>query len=354
MQSRLKRILSNLSKRKLDCLILTSQQNISYLVEFISHDSYLLLSKKKSIYFTDSRYSEEVRPLLFKKGIDIAKINGPVFEALAVACKGLGFKRIGFEERNIPYAAYKRLSALLGSRYNLIATNGLVEELREIKDPKELTNIKKALQITAKALKFAAKIIKPGKKELEVAAELERFIRYNGATNSAFDIIVASGPNSAYPHHAPGSRKIRNNEPVLVDIGVEYQGYKSDLTRVYFLGKINFLVQRVKKIVLKAQSLAIDKIKPGAKISEIDGVSRNFISESGYGNYFGHSLGHGIGLEIHEDPRISGKAKGILKEGMVFTVEPGIYLAGSFGIRIEDMVSVTKKGCVVLSGSINK
>jgi Xaa-Pro aminopeptidase len=354
MNSRQKRLCSKLVKEKLDCLLVTLPENISYLVKFSSHDSYLLVSKRGSIYFTDSRYSEEVRPRLLKEGVTMVKTSGAIFDSIVVACAGLGFDAIGFEGQGLTFSGHKRLEAVLKNKGKLIATDGLIEGLREAKGPDEIRKMKRAIQITARALKFAGKAIKPGRKEIEVAADLERFIRYHGASSSAFEIIIASGPNSAYPHHAPGSRKIKNNELVLVDIGVEYQGYKSDLTRVYFLGKISFLAQQLKKTVLKAQSLAIQKIRPGIKLSEIDRVSRDYIAGAGYGDYFGHSLGHGIGLKTHEGPRIWSKAEGVLRAGMVFTVEPGIYLAGKFGIRIEDMVLVTKEGCVVLSGSIHK
>jgi Xaa-Pro aminopeptidase len=354
MNLRLRDLCSRIAKAKLDCLLVTTPANISYLVKFASHDSYLLVSKEKGIYFTDSRYIDEVRPRLLKEDLAAKLTSGPVFDTIAAACEDLNLKRIGFEGQSLTTAAHKRLQEAINRKCRLILTNGMIEEIRQIKDSEELRKIKKALHITMAALRFAQKLIKPGKKEIEVAAELERFIRYHGATSSAFDMIVASGPNSAYPHHAPGSRKIKNNEPVLIDIGVEYQGYKSDLTRVYFLGKISFLAQQVSKTVFKAQSLALSKIRPGVKIAEIDRVSRNYIAAAGYGEHFGHSLGHGVGLETHESPRISGRTEGLLKPGMVFTVEPAIYLVGKFGIRIEDMVLVTKKGCEVLSGAIDQ
>ncbi len=204
------------------------------------------------------------------------------------------------------------------------------------------------------ALAYIKQFLVPGVKEVEIVAELERFIRYQGARASAFDIIVASGPNSSYPHHLSGERKFKDNEPVLIDLGVDYQGYKSDLTRVFFLGKINVLARKVYDIVLKAQELAIRRIRPGAEMAEIDRVARAYIAKKGYAKNFTHNLGHGFGLEVHEDPRISGNEASAVKPQMTFTVEPGIYLPGKFGIRIEDMILVTSKGCEVLSGSINK
>ena len=354
MNLRLKSLYLELKKKKLDGLILSSCANISYLLGFLSRDSYLLVSKKKNIYFTDSRYTDEVSPFLKKDNVLLIKTGGSALESIGTACKDLKLKKIGFEEDTLSCLRYKRLRSALGSRVRLKPSGSLVEGQRQIKDASEIGEIKEALRITGLALKFAKKIIRPGKREIEIAGELERFIRYQGADNAAFEIIVASGPNSSYPHHAPGKRKVRINEPVLLDIGVEYQGYKYDLTRVYFLGKINFLVRKVWDIVAKAQDLAIKEIRPGVKIAEIDRVSRDFIARQGYGRNFGHNLGHGVGLQIHEAPSISPGASGVLKPGMVFTLEPAVYLTGRFGIRIEDMVLVTKKGCEVLSGFINQ
>lgn len=347
-------IYNKFGREGIDGLIVSSPANISYLVKFKSRDSYLLISRKENIYFTDSRYIEEVRPLLAQRAILLKKINGSVFSLIANTCLELGLGQIGFEERYLAFAEYESLKAALKKRGRLIPTHSLIEELREIKGEEEVRKIKKAVKITAEALRFAKGLIKPGKKEIEVAAELERFITYCGAMDSAFDIIIASGPNSCFPHHISSQRKLKKDEPVMVDIGVECAGYKSDLTRMFFLGKITGLLRQIYDIVLQAQDKAIKRIKPGEKINEIDLSSRQFIAQAGFGEYFGHSLGHGIGLEVHEEPHISGKEKGELKPGMVFTIEPGIYLPGKFGIRIEDMVLVTEKGCDVLSGLVNK
>jgi len=353
MKPRLQHLLNRLARENLDALIVSSGANISYLTEFSSSDAYLLVSRKEQIYFTDSRYSEEVRPKL-KSVASLKKISGSVFELIARTSLDLGLKRIGFEERHMPFAEYKKIKESLKAKAYLIPTHNLIENLRQVKEPREIAKLRLALKITALALEFIKGFIRPGIKELEVAAELERFIRYHGAIGAAFDIIVASGPNSAFPHHRPGQRKLQNGEPVLIDVGVDYSGYKSDLTRVYFLDKINNLTRRVYGIVLKAQEKAIRWIKPGVEIARVDGLARKYIADKGYVKYFGHSLGHGIGLETHEAPSISAKNDGILVPGMVFTVEPGVYLPGKFGVRLEDMVLVTKKGCEVLSGFINK
>jgi Xaa-Pro aminopeptidase len=353
MKARLQNLLNRLTKENLDGFIVSSPANISYLTGFNSSEAYLLVSKKERIYFTDSRFTEEVKPKL-KSVARLKRTNGCVFELIAKTSLDLGLNRIGFEERQMPYAEYKKIKESLKARAYLIPTHNLIETLRLIKEPKELDKIREALRITGLALEFIKGFIRPGLKELEIAAELERFIRYQGAIGAAFDIIVASGANSAFPHHRPSQKKIQENEPVLVDIGVDYFGYKSDLTRVYFLDKINSLTRRIYNIVLKAQDRAISRVKPGEEIARIDGLARKYIADKGYAKYFGHSLGHGVGLETHEAPSVSAKNDGILIPGMVFTVEPAIYLPGRFGIRIEDMVLVTKKGCEVLSVFINK
>jgi Xaa-Pro aminopeptidase len=337
----------------LDGFIVSSKGNITYLTQFPNPDAYLLVASNGLTYFTDSRYTHQAQREL--RGIArLKKINGSAFKLIAQSCAELGLKRIGFEERDLPYAEYKKINSCLKTGSYLVPTHGIIEELRETKKAGEIAKIKKALKITALAMEFIRDFIRPGVSELEIAAELERFIRYQGAIGSAFDIIVAFGENSCHPHHLPTARRMKENDIVLIDAGVEYLGYKSDLTRVFFLGKINTLARRIYALVLKAQEMAIKKIKPGARAAFIDAASRKYIAGKGYGNYFMHSLGHGVGVNIHEDPSISSKSEDILKEGMVFTVEPAIYLPGKFGIRIEDMVLVTKKGCEVLSGSINK
>ena len=347
MEQKIKSVFLKLEQKNLDGFILSSPANISYLTDYRSRDSYLLISKKENIYFTDSRYIEEAKNNLSPK-FSVKKINGSIFKLISGSCCALGLKRVGFEERYLPFAEYQKIKEGLNQRINLVPFYGLVEELRQLKSPEELEKIKKAIQITIAALKFAQDFITPGRKEIEVAAELERFIRYHGAYASSFDIIVACGANSSFPHHISSERKIKNHEPVLIDIGVDYLGYKSDLTRVLFFGKINVYVTKIYNIVRQAQDRAIRKIKPGIPIKEIDAAARQYIKQKGFGGFFSHNLGHGVGLEVHEEPQISPKVDDKLIPGMVFTIEPAIYLANKFGIRWEDMVLVTQKGYQVL------
>jgi len=349
---RLKKIYPEFAKLEIDGLLVSSEANISYLSGMRSRDAYLIVSKNKTIYITDSRYTEEARKSL--KNCTVRQIESSVFKTIAAVCKELKFNRFGFEERQLPYAEYGLIRQETGYILELIPTHGLVEGLRIIKTADEIDKIKRATAIAVNAFKFIKEYLRAGIKEAEIAAELERFIRYNGAYSSSFDIIVASGPNSCYPHHTTGARKLKEGEPVLIDLGVDYQGYKSDLTRTFFLGKINVSCKRIYNIVLEAQNRAIKAIKPGAEIRQIDAAARQFIAKKGYGRAFSHSTGHGIGIEVHEAPQISGRDSTKLKPGMVFTVEPAVYLTGKFGIRIEDMCLVTEKGAVILSGTLNK
>ncbi|MFH0918053.1 MAG: aminopeptidase P family protein [Candidatus Omnitrophota bacterium] len=353
MNSRLKSIQVVLKQRGLDGLLVNLAANISYLTESLSRDAYLLITLKENIYFTDSRYTEEAKVFL-KDNAKLKECNGFVFKHITETILSRKLKNVGFEERYLPYAEFAKVKQLGRGKLNLIPTHSIIEDKRQVKDSQEIIKLRQAIRITALALEHIGQFLVPGIKEIELVAELERFIRYQGARGSAFDIIVASGPNSSQPHHLSGQRKLKDNEPVLIDLGVDYQGYKSDLTRVLFLGKMNFRLRKVYDIVLKAQELAIKRIRPGAEIAEIDRVAREYIAAQGYAACFTHNLGHGFGLEVHEAPHLSGREASAIKPGMTFTVEPGIYLPGKFGVRIEDMVLITTKGCEVISGAIHK
>jgi Xaa-Pro aminopeptidase len=262
--------------------------------------------------------------------------------------------RIGFEQRYASFMMYSTLAHELGKGSQLVPVANLVEPLRSIKSAEEMVLIKRATEITMNALRFIKPLLKPGMTELQVAAEIERFIRQQGARCASFDIIVASGPHTSYPHHITSERELRPIEPVIIDMGVDYRGYKSDLTRVFFLGKINLLCKRIYAIACQAQQRAFEALHAGVSLKSVDRVSRQYISKHGFGRNFGHSLGHGVGLEIHEAPMLSVKSSDILQEGMVFTVEPGIYVDGVCGVRIEDMVYYDTTGPCILSADLDK
>ena len=341
-----------LKERKLDGLLLSHQPNITYITGHPSRDSYLLVTPKDSFFITDFRYIEEAKANL-SQDFFIQKINGSVFSLIAKLANKAGLRRLGFESRHMPYAEYAKIKEELHYKVDFIPIPKLVEELRQIKTPQEVEKIKKAIEINIQAFNYAKTILKAGMKELEVAAHLEHFMLSKGARPS-FDIIVASGPNSVFPHHITSSRKIREDEPVIIDMGVDLKSYKSDLTRTFFLGKITQVYRRGYDIIDMAQKCAIKKIKPGVATSQIDAAARQYLTRKGLGSFFGHSLGHGVGLEVHEEPSVSSKNSQKLLPGMVFTVEPAFYLPKKFGIRTEDMVLVTRKGVEILSYDLDK
>jgi len=340
-------------QEKLDALLVSSSANISYLTDYPSRDSWLLVSPKEQVFITDSRYTQEAKKRL--AGFTVSEINNSsAWSTIGGLCRALKIGCLGFEDRYLSYAEYTRIRKAIPKDTGFCPASGMVEDLRQVKSGREIEKIRKALGITVAAFRFADKLLKPGMREIEVAGELERFIRFHGARASSFDMIVASGPNSGFPHHLTSERKLKANEPVLIDMGVDYQGYKSDLTRVFFLGKIDTLTARIYRIVLEAKKRAIAGIRPDVAAGQIDSLARTYIEEKGFGKFFGHGLGHGVGLEVHEAPHIGKKQTTQLVPGMVFTVEPAIYLPHKFGMRLEDMVLVTGKGSEVLSGTLNQ
>ena len=350
MNNRLKRLVEEFSRhRAIDGLLITQDVNINYLTGFPSQESWLLVTAQKVVYITDFRYIQEAKEGL--KGIAIVKQHTQCLAAsLFELVKRLKIKRLGFDERQTSVSCFKKLKSYCPSRTKLIPANGLVELLREIKDVAEINNIRQCLKIHDKALKFLKKVVRPGLCELQVLDYLEGFIKKEGVKFS-FSPIIASGPNSAYPHAKVSNRILRNNEPVLIDIGIDIKGYKSDLTRNFFLGRMTPHYKQVLEATTLAQQEAIKLIKPSVKVADVDTYARKVLRKFGLAKYFGHSLGHGVGLEIHENPRLSVKSQAILEPGMIVTVEPGVYIPGKFGIRVEDMVLVNKEGCEVLSGN---
>ena len=348
MNLRIQKLLREITKQGLDGLLVTNPFDVSYLTGFKHSESYLLISKKNSFFITDFRYEQEAKASL--KDCKLVILNGSVFKTIAKLARSLNLKKIGFEAKTLSYAEYEKIEEELQG-LAFIPTYDIIAKMRMIKDKQEIALIKKAVSITLKGFDFVKDNLKTGTSESSLAVGLESFLKKQGAESMSFDIIVASGVNSSFPHASLSNRRICKNDIVLVDMGVSVKGYKSDLTRVFFLGRISSPFRRIYEVVFEAQKRAIKSIRPGVKISKIDKLSREYISKKGWANNFRHSLGHGIGLEIHEEPAITYKNNNVLEEGMVFTVEPAIYIPRKFGIRLEDMVLVTKRGCEVLSGS---
>ncbi len=351
MTPRIKRLIAEFPRFKnIDALLVTNDTNIKYLTQFNASESWLLVVRGKAFYITDFRYVQEAKEGL--KGVTLKQYTQTPCVTLLELCKRYKVKRLGFDEKHTSVCLHKKLKEFCPTRTKLLPATGIVEDLREIKDQSEIAQIKKCLELHGKALKLLQKVVKPGLTERQVLAKLEGFVKENRA-KFAFDPIIASGPNSAYPHAKISDRVIRNNEPVLIDIGMDINGYKSDLTRNFFLGRITPSYAKVLAALNQAQQEAIAMIKPGVAVADVDTKARNVLRKFGLAKYFGHSLGHGVGLDIHENPRLSLKSKCLLQPGMIVTVEPGVYLPGKFGIRVEDMVLVTNESCEVLSGNYN-
>ncbi len=349
---RVKRLLESFKAEAIDALFVSSWPNVTYLSGFRGTESWLLISKKELFFITDSRYSEQAQAEA--KGFHILlRDKNSVSDILASLVKKHKIKKLGFEAHDIHFSFYQTLQTVLDKEI-LKPTQGLVEHLRLTKDGMEINRLKTSADIAVRGFHYIRQIVRPGMKEREVQARLEHFTKTMGSEKPAFDIIIAAGARSSMPHCQSNETVIKENEVVLVDMGVVYEGYHSDLTRPIFLGKISPLVKEIYEIVWNAQRRGIAKAGPGVPAKEVDAACRSFIHKSGYGKYFGHGTGHGVGLEIHEAPSVSSKSQTVLKPGMVITVEPGIYLPGKFGIRIEDMVLITKNGHEVLTSDLDK
>ena len=336
-----------LSRQKLDALLVSKEANVSYLSSFAGEGN-LLITPTKKILLVDFRFKEQAEKEARLFQIYHRRAFEPLEDSLAILVKKLKLKRVGFESAWLSLASYRRLKKAVG-KVKLTPTANIVEHLRAIKTLEEIKLLRKAAALAVKSLEFARKLIKPGKTEQEIAREVQYFMHKSGAETCAFEVIVASGKRSSLPH-GPTSRKIiKKNEAVLVDLGCRFSGYNSDLTRMVFLGRIRGKLKRVYEVVLEAQQQAIQAVRAGERASGIDKVARQYITQTGLGAFFGHALGHGLGREVHEYPLICPKNHQILQEGMVFTVEPGVYIPGFGGVRIEDMVLVTKTGCEILT-----
>jgi len=315
----------------------------------------LLISHKRAVLATDFRYIEQAKQEA--PNYEVTQVKGDLSNWLPELLSDLGWRRLGFEANHISFAAYHKLSEAIQTKQlhlELIPTTALVEHLRSIKELEELELIGKAIELTDAAFQHAKATIRPQMTEMEAAWEIESFLRQGGSEGIPFDIIVASGSNSALPHAKPGRKMIQSGEPVLVDMGARIDGYCSDFSRTLCLGKPGKNLLGIYDIVLKAQLAAIEGIESGMNAPQADALARSVIEKSGYGDAFGHSLGHGVGLEVHELPTLSSISSDLLSDGMVFTIEPAIYVAGWGGVRIEDMVVLEEGKVKVLTKSEKK
>ncbi|MBE7050613.1 MAG: aminopeptidase P family protein [Ruminococcaceae bacterium] len=340
MNKRIEKLLKVMSDKNLDNILITNPKNMYYLADFYQGEGYLIIGKAGLILATDSRYTEyansnckdfEVR--------DITKTKVTDFITHGQA--------LGFEDEFVTYAYYKNLSEKVSC---LVGASDLIRDLREVKDETEIEYIKKAVAISDMAFSHICSYMKEGMTEKEVSAEIDCFMKKNGAQDSSFSTIVAAGERGSLPHAIASDRPLKKGDLVVMDFGAVYMGYMSDMTRTVAIGDIDDEKRKIYETVLKAQKDATLAIREGVRACDVDRVARDYI-DSLYPDSFGHSLGHSVGLDIHESPNLSPKNQKELKKGNVVTVEPGIYIPGFCGVRIEDMVIVGDKKAEILTGS---
>lgn len=337
---RIQKLRNEFEQAGIDAILITSPVNRRYMTGFTGTAGNVLINKEEALFITDFRYMEQAAKQV--KGCTIIEQERDAFGTVREQLKRIGAKRLGFEKATVTYAEYETFQKEFDAE--LVPVDNLIEKLRLIKSEEELDIMKKAAQIADAAFEHILTKIRPGVKEIEISNELEFFMRQQGASSSSFDTIVASGFRSAMPHGVASEKEIQSGELVTLDYGAIYNGYCSDITRTVAVGKISSELREIYEIVLEAQLRGVRGIKPGMTGMEADALTRDYISEKGYGKYFGHSTGHGLGMDVHEYPSLSTKSKTVLQPGMVVTVEPGIYVPGLGGCRIEDDIVITETG----------
>jgi Xaa-Pro aminopeptidase len=345
-EDRLKSVRKIMDLNHLDGILFISLETIRYLCGFTGSDGAFVITQMESFFLTDSRYwtqsEEEV------KGSQIIHYKKKL-EGITSLLSALELRKIGFESSLLPFSAHQSLIDRLSSEAKLVPLEDEIKNIRALKDKHELALLRASIEIASDAFLHILELLKDGVMEKEIALEMEGLIKRKGADTLGFDIIVASGKRSALPHGKASGKQIEKGDFVLIDFGAEFQGYHSDQTRTVVCGNPSSEQQKIYQIVKEAHDRAIERVRPGVPISEVDGAARDHIQNHGYGEYFGHGTGHGIGLAVHEAPVVNGENEGLLEEGMVFTIEPGVYIPDWGGVRIEDMVLVTPHGTEILT-----
>lgn len=346
MQKRIVALREEMNRLNMEALLVSHPINRRYITGFTGSAGLALFTQNEALLITDFRYVTQVKEQV--PHMTLVQHEGPILETVAKLSRKLGIQTLSFEQNHLTFAQHQELQTALG---NITTTpvSDVIEKLRMIKDEEELSLIRKANHIADQTFEKIIQEIKPGMRELDVAMRLEFIMRDLGASSSSFDIIVASGIRGALPHGTASEKVLEKGDLVTMDFGAWYQGYASDITRTIMLGQPSEKQKEIYEIVLEAGKKSIAVIRPGVTGVEADAAARDYITEHGYGEYFGHSTGHGLGLEVHELPRLSVKGEETLKPGMVVTVEPGIYLPELGGVRIEDDIVVTEDGCEVLT-----
>lgn len=353
VSSRIKNLRRQFSTVGVDGMLISMPENRRYLSGFSGSAGYLLVSASDAALATDFRYIEQSGRQAHDYRIHRIE-GGP--DWLADLASEMNLSRIGYESDHVTVAAHSEFeNALAGSgasgSRSMVPTTGIVEAMRGVKDGAEREMLERAVAIADEALGRVAPAIEPGMTEKQVAWDIEKAMRELGAESIAFDTIVGAGPNGALPHHGADETRIQPGDSLVIDMGATYAGYRSDLTRTFHIGPPDDRFGEIYDTVLGAQLAAEEAACPGMTGSEVDSIARNHISAAGYGDRFGHGLGHGVGLAVHERPRIGQTSKDVLKNGMVFTIEPGIYIPGWGGVRIEDIVALEDGRAKILSQS---
>ena len=350
MGSRLAKLRDSLHEKELDAILISSPENRRYVSGFTGSAGYLLISSTEALLCTDFRYIEQAGRQAPE--FQVERIRGGL-EWFPRLCAKLGVKEVGFESADMTVRSHeaflKAIKDAGGNNLSLKGTLEVVEMLRAWKDEEELGLITRAVEIADEAIDEVSPTIEAGQTEAEVAWRLEKAMRQKGAESLSFEIIVGSGPNGALPHHRAAERLIALGEPIVIDMGAKYRGYCSDLTRTIVLGEPDETFRKVYNIVLEAQLAAESAVEEGMTGGGVDNLARQIIQDAGYGESFGHGLGHGVGLEVHEYPGVGPKSDHVMANGMVFTIEPGIYIPGWGGVRIEDVLVLEKGRGRVLS-----
>jgi len=339
-------IAARLPQLKADALLVSAPANVRYLSDYTGSNGLVLLLPSETHFFTDPRYEISARQNIAGH---VHIVKGPLIAGVIQVIKRKRLKKIGFESGWTQFDAYQRLKEGLPLGVALVPVGRVIEERRMVKSPAEIDTIRRSVNLNSEAFARVLKRIRPGVRELDVAAEIEFQMKMLGAEKPSFDTIIAAGPHSALPHSHPTAHQIGANELLLVDMGASLEGYASDMTRVIHLGPPPKKIRDMYRAVLEAQLAGIDAVREGTTAGTVDAATRNVLKKHRLDKAFVHSTGHGLGLEIHEPPRLGKKDKTRLQAGMAITIEPGVYIEGLAGIRIEDTVLVTQKGCEVLT-----
>lgn len=354
-QQRVDGLRARLKEENLDAVLISQPESRQYLSNFTGSAGFLFVSANKAILATDFRYTEQAG--IQSPAFEVFRMTGAMDTWLPELVTSLSATKLAFEAEDMTVASHQRLSKALekieGKPPDLIPTESFIEPLRRLKDAEELASLQKAIDASDNAMNAITAVLRPGMTEREVGWKLEQAMRDNGADGPSFDTIVASGPNAAKPHHSPSDRELRTGEPIVIDMGAKVSGYCSDLTRTVHLGEADDMFRKIYDIVHSAQLAAIATVSEGLTGDETDALSRIIIEQAGYGDKFGHALGHGVGLAVHEAPRVGKGASDKIENDMVFTIEPGIYITGWGGVRIEDIV-ILENGKARLMSHANK